>query len=180
MLLRVGLVLQRRTFVRWTAGCCIGGHQVVDSGILLIYAFAKLSSEEAICCTCSSLEAWLAPNDVSPAVMWLMSHILAKAAVQRVFQFGHVRSGSRGRFHLHQANVMLLHARACLVPVVIINSLEMGAPASAAKIWHFSCFLVKMARGGAELMPERAVLAVDMKGLIFLGCINLCGGYQLN
>ncbi len=48
-------------------------------------AFARLSREYAICCPCSSLAAWLAPNDVSLAVMQLMLHILAKAAVQWVF-----------------------------------------------------------------------------------------------
>ncbi len=99
-----------------------------------IDAFARLLSEEDIYCACSSLVAWFAPNDVSLAVIRLMSCILAKAAVQWILQLGHVWSGSGQCFHLHQANVMLPHARACLVPVVII--------VLAAKTWHFSCFLV--------------------------------------
>ncbi len=49
---------------------------------------------------------------------------------------------TRERFHLRQADVMLPHARVCLVPVVIVVLSEMGMPALAAKIWHFSCFIV--------------------------------------
>jgi hypothetical protein len=42
---------------------------------------------------------------------------------------------------------MLPLESACLDPVVTINSSEIGTPTSAAKIWHFSCFLVLMAAG---------------------------------
>jgi hypothetical protein len=37
-----------------------------------IAAFATLSREEAICCACSSLAAWFAPNAVSLTVIQLM------------------------------------------------------------------------------------------------------------
>ncbi len=43
---------------------------------------------------------------------------------------------------LCQADVMFLHARAYLVPIVTMVLSEMGTPASAAKTLHFSCFLV--------------------------------------
>ncbi len=61
--------------------------------------------------------------------------------------------GSGQRFYLRQANVLLLHARAFLGPVVIMVLLEMGTPSSAVKTWHFSCFLVLTARGRPKLMP---------------------------
>ncbi len=50
--------------------------------------------------------------------MRLIPCISAKAAVQWAFQLGQVWSRMGQCFHSLQANVMLLHARACLVPVV--------------------------------------------------------------
>ncbi len=113
---------------------CVSGHQVLDGGVLLNCHICQIVKGRShllrlfkfgglVCAKCCV-------------------RILAKGADQRVFQLGYVWSGSGQRFHLCQANVMLPHARACLVPVVIMVLSEMETLASTAKTWHFSCFLV--------------------------------------
>ncbi len=64
-----------------------------------------------------------------------MSRISVRVVVQWDFQLGQVWLGIEQHFHLHQANVMFLYARACLVHVVIMVLSEIGTLASAEKTW---------------------------------------------
>jgi hypothetical protein len=103
-----------------------------------IAAFARLLSDETMQAACSaSVAAWYA-NARSPAIIWLMSRVSAKAAVQCVFQLFHVWLMMGQRFHSHHASSIPPQVIMALVPIDTIVASEMGMPASWAKVWHFS------------------------------------------
>jgi hypothetical protein len=128
------------------SSACISWAFVATSWSIVAFfcteALARCSRDVAIWRPCASSSAAFAPKTDSAAVMRLMSRISANAAVQCVFQLGHVWSATGRRRHSLHASVILPVARACFVPVVTIVASEMGTPASVAKTWHFSWFLV--------------------------------------
>ncbi len=131
-------------------------------------AFGGLSSDAVICCTWCSSSAALALNADLPTVMQLMSHILARADVQSVFQLSQVWSAMAQWFHWHHAIVMLPHASACFVPVVIMVASEMGTAILKANTWQRSFFLMETARGKPRSIPllKLARLLLRSKWLI--------------
>ncbi len=120
--------------------------QLVNCIVLLdgcICQVVQQSSNAAIfsAWTISCAAAWLAKAKLLE-VMRLMSRISANAAVQWSFQLFHL--WLRRGWHLYSCNASIMFPlfRACLVPVITIISLEMGTPASCAKVWHFSCLRI--------------------------------------
>jgi hypothetical protein len=113
---------------------CISWAFVATSWLIVAFfwtdALARCSRDAAIWHPCASSSAALAQNVVLAAVLWLMSRILAKAAVQCAFQLW---SATGLRRHSPHARVMFPVASACLVPVVTIVASEMGTPAPVAK-----------------------------------------------
>ncbi len=105
---------------------CVGGHQVLNGIVFLNCCVCQIIERRSHLLRLFEFGGLICTKLVSPAAIQLMLRISAKVAFQWHFQLGQMWSRSGQYFHLRQANVMLLHARVCLVPVVIIPCWRWG------------------------------------------------------
>ncbi len=121
---------------------CIGGHQIFDSGVLLNCCDFQIIEGRSHLLHLFKFSGLVCTKCCVPGHHPIDVAHFGEGGSPMGLPVGPCVVGKWAVFHSHQAIVMLLHARACLVPVVIMVLSEMGTPALAAKTWHFSCFLV--------------------------------------